>query len=70
MVAKWYPRERHLPAVQVACDRDRGHRHLASHKVVARRRRNHSLRRELDAGIEVDSLLYILLDTVELRFQL
>ena len=61
MVAEGYPCERHLPAVQIARDRYRGHRHLARREVVARGRSNHGLGRELDAGIEVDGLLQVLL---------
>lgn len=60
MVAEGYPCERHLPAVQIARDRYRGHRHLARREVVARGRSNHRLGRELDAGIEVDGLLQVL----------
>ena len=61
MVTEGYPCERHLPAVQIARDRYRGHRHLARREVVTRGRSNHRLGRELDAGIEVDGLLQVLL---------
>ena len=61
MVAEGYPCERHLPAVQIARDGYRGHRHLARREVVTRGRSNHGLGRELDAGIEVDGLLQVLL---------
>ena len=59
MVTEGYPRERHLPAVQVARDRYRCHRHLTCCEVVTRRRRDHRLGCQLDAGIEVDSLLQV-----------
>lgn len=60
MVTKGYPCERHLPAVQIARDRYRCHRHLACREVVTRCCSNHGLGRELDAGIEVDGLLQVL----------
>ena len=63
MVAEWYPREGHLPAVQIARDGYRGHRHLAGGEVVTRVGGNHRLGGQFDATVEVRRLLDILLIT-------
>ena len=54
------PCERHLPAVQVARNGNRGHRHLACREVVARGDGNHRLGRQLDATIQTERLRDIL----------
>ncbi len=61
MCTEWNPCEGHLPAVQISGDGYRGHRHLTCHDIISRVCRDHSLWCQLDAGIKVYGLLYVLL---------